>query len=106
MTEIYKASVIVSTYERPDALRAVLAGLANQTRTDFEVIVVDDGSGILTKDAVEETRAFFGVRLVHALEVRYSTKTRFLHVRHYLQIAQIGVSTNRAPDQNQENGPI
>jgi hypothetical protein len=55
---------------------------------------------------VEETRAFFGDRLVHALEVRYSTKTRFLHVRHYLQIAQIGVSTNRAPDQNQENGPI
>ena len=25
-------------------------------------------------------------------------KTRFLHVRHYLQISQIGVSTNRAPD--------
>ena len=66
MTEIYKASVIVSTYERPDALRAVLAGLANQTRTDFEVIVVDDGSGIPTKDAVEESRAFFGDRLVHA----------------------------------------
>ncbi|NDG63244.1 MAG: glycosyltransferase [Planctomycetes bacterium] len=66
MTEIYKASVIVSTYERPDALRAVLAGLANQTRTDFEVIVVDDGSGICTKETVEESRAFFGDRLVHA----------------------------------------
>ena len=66
MTEIYKASVIVSTYERPDALRAVLAGLANQTRTDFEVIVVDDGSGIPTKEAVEESRAVFGDRLVNA----------------------------------------
>ena len=65
-TNHYKASVIVSTYERPDALRAVLAGLANQTRTDFEVIVVDDGSGIPTKEAVEESRAFFGDRLVHA----------------------------------------
>ena len=28
-----------------------------------------------------------------------SRKTRFLHTRHYLQISQIGVSTNRAPDQ-------
>ena len=56
----------MSTYERPDALRAVLAGLTNQTRTDFEVIAVDDGSGIPTKDAVEESRAFFGGRLVHA----------------------------------------
>ncbi len=65
MTEIYKATVIVSTYERPDALRAVLAGLASQTRTDFEVIVVDDGSGPSTKDAVEDQRVFFGDRLVH-----------------------------------------
>ena len=28
-------------------------------------------------------------------------KTRFLHVIHYLQISQIGVSTNRAPGQAQ-----
>ncbi len=66
MVENYKASVIVSTYERPDALRAVLAGLANQTRKDFEVIVVDDGSGSTTKDAVDAERPFFGDRLVHA----------------------------------------
>ena len=39
-----------------------------------------------------------------SLSLRYgcgcSKKTRFFHVRHYLQISQIGVSTNRAPDQN------
>lgn len=65
MTENYKASVIVTTYERPDALRAVLAGLANQSRKDFEVIVADDGSGTTTKEAVEAVRPFFGDRLIH-----------------------------------------
>ena len=46
-------SIIVSTYNRPDALNAVLAGLACQTRMaahDWEVIVADDGSGPETRD--------------------------------------------------------
>src|SRR3954463_2437901 len=38
-------SFIVTTYQRPDALAAVLRGLAAQTDRDFEVIVADDGSG-------------------------------------------------------------
>lgn len=38
-------SVIVTTYNRPDALDAVLRGLAHQSDHDFEVIVADDGSG-------------------------------------------------------------
>jgi len=37
-------SVIVSTYNRPDALEMVLRSLAAQTCTDFEVVVADDGS--------------------------------------------------------------
>ena len=37
-------SVVVTTYNRPDALAAVLAGLAAQRDRDFEVIVADDGS--------------------------------------------------------------
>src|SRR5262249_13871317 len=37
-------SVIVATYNRPDALDAVLRSLAAQTDRDFEVIVADDGS--------------------------------------------------------------
>ena len=37
-------SVIVTTYNRPDALRAVLGGLSAQTDRDFEVLVADDGS--------------------------------------------------------------
>nr|MCU0951181.1 glycosyltransferase [Burkholderiaceae bacterium] len=37
-------SVIVTTYNRPDALRAVLDGLVAQTEHDIEVRVADDGS--------------------------------------------------------------
>jgi glycosyltransferase involved in cell wall biosynthesis len=37
-------SVIVSTYNRPDALAAVMRGLAHQTAGHFETIVADDGS--------------------------------------------------------------
>jgi GT2 family glycosyltransferase len=43
-------SVVVSTYERPDRLALLLAGLRAQTleRTAFEVVVVDNGSGPAT----------------------------------------------------------
>ena len=37
-------SVIVSTYNRPDALDLVLSALADQDYSRFEVIVADDGS--------------------------------------------------------------
>ncbi len=37
-------SVIVATYNRPDALGACLRALSAQTDRDFEIIVADDGS--------------------------------------------------------------
>ena len=37
-------SVVITTYNRSDALLAVLAGLARQTDHNFEVLVADDGS--------------------------------------------------------------
>jgi glycosyltransferase involved in cell wall biosynthesis len=46
-------SVVVTTYERPDALDAVLRGLAHQTDRNFEIIIADDGSGPATARAVE-----------------------------------------------------
>lgn len=48
-------SVVVTTYNRPDALRAVLAGLAAQGDRDFEVLVADDGSRDDTRALVEAT---------------------------------------------------
>jgi glycosyltransferase involved in cell wall biosynthesis len=47
-------SVIVSTYNREDALDAVLRGLSHQTDRRFEIIVADDGSGPATARVVRE----------------------------------------------------
>lgn len=50
---------MVTTYERPDALHAVLEGLAAQTCCEFECIVADDGSGPETRTVVEQMTARF-----------------------------------------------
>ena len=51
-----RTSVLVLTYERPDALALVLSGLARQTQLPFEVVVSDDGSGPATRAAMERLR--------------------------------------------------
>jgi glycosyltransferase involved in cell wall biosynthesis len=58
-------SVIVTTYNREDALEAVLRSLARQTDPDFEVVVADDGSAAATGQLVEAWRAKLGHRLEH-----------------------------------------
>lgn len=45
-------SVVITTYNRSDALLAVLNGLALQTDTHFEVVVADDGSRMEHRHAV------------------------------------------------------
>lgn len=47
-----RIAVIVTTYNRPDALQAVLRGYAAQTDRAFELIVADDGSKAETGDLV------------------------------------------------------
>ncbi len=46
-------SVIMTTYNRPNALERVLEGLGRQTRLPDEVIVADDGSGPGTTASIE-----------------------------------------------------
>jgi glycosyltransferase involved in cell wall biosynthesis len=58
-------SVIVTTFERPDALTAVLRALAQQTDRDFEVMVADDGSGPDTAALVKSWSGRLGVPLIH-----------------------------------------
>ena len=58
-------SVIVTTYNREDALDAVLRSLARQTDADFEVVVADDGSAPATADLIEAWKAKVGHRLEH-----------------------------------------
>jgi len=45
-------SVIVTTYNRTDALEAVLAGYLDQSDRNFQLVVADDGSGPDTAEAV------------------------------------------------------
>lgn len=47
-----KVSVIVTTYNRPDALEAVLAGYCAQDTRAFELLVADDGSSDDTRAVV------------------------------------------------------
>lgn len=49
-----KYSVIVPVYNRPDEVRDLLTSLASQTRKEFEVIIVEDGSTVPCADVVEE----------------------------------------------------
>ena len=63
MTELI--SIIVATYNRPDALDAVLRSLAGQTDRDFEVLVADDGSGPDTQRIVDAWMPRIGARLIH-----------------------------------------
>ena len=59
-------SVIVPVYNRPEEVKELLESLTRQTFTDFEVVVVEDGSAVPCRDVVE---AFAGV-----LQVRYFAK--------------------------------
>src|SRR5262249_62424510 len=58
-------SVIVATYDREDALDAVLWGLSRQSDRGFEVVIADDGSRSTTAAVVEGWRSRLGVPLSH-----------------------------------------
>jgi len=60
-----KTAVIVTTYNRPDALAAVLEGFCVQSDQEFSLVVADDGS---TKDTAEVVQRFAqrdGMALTH-----------------------------------------
>lgn len=48
-----KLSLIINTYERPDALAAVLRSVERQSVPPHEVIIGDDGSGPSTKAVID-----------------------------------------------------
>lgn len=61
-----KLSLIVTTYNRPDALRAVLDALAcQQGAGEFEVLVADDGSRPDTAELVAAHARSYPVPLLH-----------------------------------------
>lgn len=60
-----KISVILSTFNRPRALKLVLESLCNQKDCNFEIIVADDGSEASTKIVIEETSRDYSNVCIH-----------------------------------------
>jgi glycosyltransferase involved in cell wall biosynthesis len=58
-------SLIVTTYNREDALDAALRALAAQSDRQFEIIVADDGSGRETGAVIDSWRARLAIPLKH-----------------------------------------
>jgi glycosyltransferase involved in cell wall biosynthesis len=58
-------SIVVSTFDRADALDAVLRSLARQSDRRFEVVIADDGSGPGTAALVEQWKPRLGALLSH-----------------------------------------
>ncbi len=58
-------SVVISTYNRPDALRAVLEACFDQDDMDFDLIIADDGSGEATRQTIAELQARAPLPLRH-----------------------------------------
>jgi glycosyltransferase involved in cell wall biosynthesis len=61
-----RLALVITTYERPDALAAVLASVSHQTIAPTEILIADDGSGPSTREVVEAfiARCSAPVRLV------------------------------------------
>lgn len=58
-------SVVITTYNRSDALVAVLVGLSQQTDRHFEVIVADDGSRQAHQKTIFDSPVAQFLKLVH-----------------------------------------
>ena len=58
-------SVVVTTYNRSDALRAVLHGLDQQTDRRFEVVIADDGSTPVHQEFIHRTLEVCSFPAVH-----------------------------------------
>lgn len=60
-----KASVIMSTYNSVEWLEKVLWGFSEQTFTDFEIVIADDGSKSETKEKIDILRKVIKIPIVH-----------------------------------------
>ncbi len=61
-----ESSLIIATYNWPEALDLVLQSVLLQTKLPSEVIIADDGSGLPTRQLIERHQQNFPVPLKHA----------------------------------------
>lgn len=60
-----RASVIFSTYNSDEWLKKVIIGFNNQTVSDFEIIIADDGSTQKTKQCIDDLRNSVSIKINH-----------------------------------------
>ena len=58
-------SIVITTYNRSEALLPVLAALADQDDKGFEVVVADDGSTEFHQNAIQAAAVRLGLALTH-----------------------------------------
>ncbi|HZX27422.1 MAG TPA: glycosyltransferase family 2 protein [Telluria sp.] len=65
MHQPFMISLVVTTYNRPDALEAVIKACFAQDDRNFEIIIADDGSAANTRELIDRLRADSPVPLLH-----------------------------------------
>ncbi|QWD64743.1 glycosyltransferase family 2 protein [Polynucleobacter sp. MWH-UH2A] len=73
-------SILLATYNWPQALKLCLESLETQTDRDFEIIIADDGSTNSTKDLIDAFKAQTSLPITHLWqEDRGFRKTKILN---------------------------
>ncbi len=63
-----KISVIITTYNRPDALQLILQSLNDQNDKNFEVVIGDDGSREDTALMIRNMQKICNYKIIHAFQ--------------------------------------
>lgn len=58
-------SVVIATYNRPEALRLCLQALLNQTDDNYEILIADDGSTSETEQLIQFFVNSTNIKLIH-----------------------------------------
>jgi glycosyltransferase involved in cell wall biosynthesis len=61
-----KVTLVITTYNWPDALKLVLDSISNQTILPNEIIIADDGSNEKTKDLVNNFKLYSNLNITHS----------------------------------------
>ena len=60
-----KTTLLITTYNRPDALELCLMSVLRQTHLPDEVLIADDGSTADTKELIDTYRTKFPIPVIH-----------------------------------------
>ncbi|GGB86144.1 glycosyl transferase family 2 [Flavobacterium suaedae] len=65
MQKLPSSTLLITTYNWPEALELILMSLLKQTKMPDEVIIADDGSGKETKELIDKYKEKLSIPLLH-----------------------------------------